>query len=119
MIGLPSSVRIFLAPEPTDLRRGFDGLAGLVRRAGGDPFSGHLFAFVSKRGDRIKLLTWDRGGFVLWYKRLERGHFPLPAVPPSGPTWTLDASQLGLLLDGFDFTKVTRPTRWEPVPRAA
>jgi transposase len=117
MIGLPLSVRIFLAPEPTDLRRGFDRLAGMVRRAGGDPFSGHLFAFVSKRGDGIKLLTWDRGGFVLWQKRLERGRFPLPAAAPSAAHWTLDASQLSLLLDGFDFTKVDRPSRWSPVPR--
>lgn len=114
MIGLPSSVRIFLAPEPTDLRAGFDSLAERVRRAGGDPYSGHLFAFLSKRKDRIKILTWDRGGFVLWYKRLEQGRFRLPKAPRPGVPWVIDASQLSLLLDGFDFTRIERPARWEP-----
>jgi transposase len=115
VIGLPSSVRIFLATEPADLRKGFDGLAGLVRRHGGDPFSGHLYAFVSRRRDRVKILTWDRGGFVVWYKRLERGRFPVPGrAVGDARTLALDAGELGLLLDGIDFRQVRRPTRWEP-----
>ena len=70
----PSSVKIFLATTPTDMRRGFDGLSALVTHdLGQDVFAGHLFVFVSRRGNRIKILSWDRGGFVLWYKRLERG----------------------------------------------
>ena len=69
MITLPPSVRIYLASQPTDMRRGFDGLMGMVRSVvHEDPFSGHLFVFVSKRRDRVKILFWDRGGFVLYYK---------------------------------------------------
>ena len=64
MLGLPSSVRIYLATEPTDMRKGIDSLAALVRRWGGNPFSGHLFVFMSRRRDRARILTWDRGGYV-------------------------------------------------------
>ena len=71
MLTVPSTVRVYLATEPVDLRRGHDGLCTLVRaRYDLDPHNGHLFAFVGKRGDRIKVLYWDRGGFVLLYKRL-------------------------------------------------
>ena len=81
MIGLPRAVKIYLATEPADMRKGFDGLAALVEAQGLDLYSGHLFVFVSKRADRVKVLTWDRGGFVLYYKRLERGRFPSPCQP--------------------------------------
>ncbi len=117
MIGLPSSVRIFLSPEPCDMRKGPDGLVAEVRRRGGNPFSGFLFVFASRRRDRIKILTWDRGGFVVWYKRLERGTFPV-AHDGGGATVSLDAGELALLLDGVDFRSVRRPARWEPA-RAA
>lgn len=80
MLSLPSSVRIYLLSGPTDMRKGFDGLAALVRAAGLDVFSGHLFVFVSRRSDRAKVLTFERGGFVLWYKRLELGRFRVPAA---------------------------------------
>lgn len=112
MIGLPTSVRIFLAPEPVDMRKGPDGLSAEVRRRGGDPFSGHLFVFASRRRDRIKILTWSRGGFIVWYKRLEKGRFPVPH--DGGQTVTLDAGELALLLDGIDFQRVQRPVPWEP-----
>lgn len=118
MIGLPSSVRIFLSPEPCDMRKGPDGLAAEVRRRGGDPYSGFLFIFASRRRDRIKILTWARGGFVVWYKRLERGRFPVPHGTGSGASITLDAGELAFLLDGVDFRSVRRPARWEPA-RAA
>lgn len=115
MIGLPSSVKIFLSIEPIDLRKGFDSLAGVVRQGGGDPFSGHLYVFVSRRRDRVKILTWDRGGFVLWYKRLERGRFPVPGRSGGDATTVpIDAGELAFLLDGVDFRQVRRPARWEP-----
>ena len=78
MLSVPGSVRILLWSEPIDMRKGFDGLAGLVRAAGEDALSGHLYVFVSRRRDRVKVLTWHRGGFVLWYKRIERGRLQLP-----------------------------------------
>ena len=68
MIGLPDSVRILLFSEPTDMRRGIDGLTGLVLLAGEDVYSGHLFVFVSRKRNRAKILTYQKGGFVLWYK---------------------------------------------------
>ena len=115
MISLPTSVRIYLAMVPTDMRKGHDGLAALVQRQmGQNVFSGHLFVFVSRRGDRVKILTWDRGGFVLWYKRLERGKFRLPQVSPDEEVLVLDSSELSMLLDGIDYSRVRKPARWRP-----
>lgn len=111
---LPTAVKIYLAPGPTDMRKGFDGLSALVTAAGLDVFSGHLFVFVSRRRDRIKILTWDRGGFVLWYKRLERGRFRLPAVDDGARTVRLDAGQLAMILDGVDVSQVRRSKPWTP-----
>lgn len=114
MFGLPSSVKIFIATDPTDMRRGFDGLSGIVRRWGEDVYSGHLFVFISRRGDRIKILTWDHGGFVLWAKRLEKGRFHLPPLSKTGQRIELDSGQLAMLLEGIDMSKVKRPPRWNP-----
>ena len=75
MISLSEATKVYLFAEPTDMRAGFDGLSHKVKRQGLELFSGHLFVFISKRGDRIKILTWERGGLTLWYKRLERGTF--------------------------------------------
>lgn len=115
MISLPPSVRIFLATRPTDMRKGHDGLAALVQRQmGQDVFSGHLFVFVSRRGNRIKILSWDRGGFVLWYKRLERGRFRLPRVGEDEAVLQLDSAELSMLVDGIDYSRVRKPPRWRP-----
>jgi transposase len=115
MLTLPPSVRIYLAAEPVDLRRGHDGLHAIVRNAWKlDPFGGHLFAFVGRRGNRIKILFWDRGGFVIYYKRLERGRFRLPRPREGATSITLDATQLGMLLDGIDVDRVHRARHWSP-----
>ena len=120
MLTLPPSVKIFLASAPTDMRKGHDGLAALVsQQLEQDVYSGHLYVFVSRRRDRCKILTWDRGGFVLWYKRLERGRFRLPLMETEQDSVKLDAGQLAMLLDGIDFSRVRRPLRWEPPRRAA
>jgi transposase len=118
MLNLPSAVQIYLATEPADMRKGFDGLATLVVARGLDIYSGHLFVFASKRRDRVKIITWDRGGFVLYYKRLERGRFKLPEL--DGDTVSLDAGQLAMLLDGVDIKRVSRNRPWRPPsgPRA-
>lgn len=112
---LPPSVRIYLSTEAVDLRRGHDGLYAIVRKQWSvDPFAGHLFVFVGRRANRVKILFWDRGGFVVYYKRLERGRFRLPRVQADATSVSLDATQLGMLLDGIDVERVRRPVHWTP-----
>jgi transposase len=104
--------RIWLAAEAADMRCGFDRLAERVRAViGQDPLDGHLFVFRSRRGDRLKILVWDRDGFVLWYKRLEAGVFKLPKVEAGTRSVELRASELAMILDGIDVS------RWKRVPR--
>lgn len=113
MLTLPPSVGIYLASAPTDMRKSIDGLTAIVRNAWAvDAYSGHLFVFTSRRGDRIKILCWDRGGFALYYKRLERGRFKMP--PVNAVTVRLDAAQLLMLLDGIDVAQVRRSNVWRP-----
>jgi transposase len=117
---LPTSVRILLATEPVDMRKSIDGLMALVRSAWGeDVYSGHLFVFASRKGDRLKILTYSRGGFVLFYKRLERGHFRLPRVEEGAQAVSLDAGQLAMLLDGIDMARVQRQPVWSPPGRGS
>lgn len=126
MIGLPSlraldrtqGPRIWLAVESTDMRCGFDRLAERVRAViGQDPMSDSLFIFRSRRGDRLKILLWDRDGFVLWYKRLETGVFKLPRVKDGTRSVELRASELAMILDGIDMTKLKRVPRYERAAR--
>lgn len=99
---IPSGTRIWLAAGATDMRRGFDGLAALVQqRLGADPFSGHLFIFRGRRGDRVKLLWWDGDGMCLLAKRLERGRFVWPQAADGAVH--LSAAQLSMLLEGIDW----------------
>lgn len=117
MITLPASVRIYLAAGAIDLRKSIDGLGALVMERGHDVYSGYLYVFTSRRGDRIKILTWDHGGFVLYYKRLERGRFRLPEVRVGQVEVELEATQLAMLLDGLDVQRVKPPRRWTPPTR--
>ena len=111
MLTLPPSVRIYLAAGATDLRRSIDGLSALVRdRLGLDPLTGHLFLFRNRRGDRLKILVWDRSGFWVLYKRLERGTFTWPAGEAATP-FEMRAADLMLLLSGVDVS-ATRRRRW-------
>lgn len=115
MLTLPSSVRVYLAAEPVDLRRGHDGLVAIVRGEWElNPFAGHLFVFLGRRLDRVKILVWDRNGFVLYYKRLSQGRFRMPKVPADATRVELDATTLAMLLDGIDVTHVRRPPPWVP-----
>ena len=122
MIGLPSlraldqaqATRIWLAVEATDMRCGFDRLAERVKTViGQEPLSGHYFLFRSRRGDRLKILVWDRDGFMLWYKRLESGVFKLPRVDEGARSVELRASELAMVLDGIDVSKLKRVPRYE------
>lgn len=102
MIALPSGVRIYLVAGVTDMRKGFDGLAALVQQAlAENPFSGQLFVFRGRRGDRIKVLWWDGQGLCLYAKRLERGRFVWPQVREGSVH--LSAAQLSMLLEGIDW----------------
>lgn len=110
---LPPSTRVFLAAEPTDMRCGFDALSARVQSVlSGDVFSGHLFVFRNRRADRVKVLYWDRSGFVILYKRLERSCFRCPEG--RGPRIEVEAAELGLLLEGIDLRGARRRVRWSP-----
>jgi transposase len=113
MLSIPQPVRIYLCAAPTDMRKGFDSLAALVaEELGGDPLSGHLFVFRSRRGDRLKLLYWDRDGLVLYYKRLEQGVFRFPAPASNAKRVEVTAEELSLLLWGIDPASVKRQNRY-------
>jgi transposase len=115
MLTLPSSVRVYLAAEPVDLRRGHDGLVAIVRSTWRlNPFEGHLFVFLGRRLDRVKILVWDRNGFILYYKRLSQGRFRMPCVPTGATRIEMDSTTLAMLLDGIDVKHVKRPSAWTP-----
>jgi len=105
-------VRVYLCTSPTDMRKGFDTLAALVRGLlAQDPLSGHLFLFLSRDRCRLKILYWDGDGFALWYKRLEQGTFRLPRAGGDRSAVELKASELAMLLDGIDLRSVKRTKR--------
>ncbi len=123
MLSLPLTVRVFLATAAVDGRRGIDGLAAIVRgHFGEDPLSGHLFVFRNRRGDRAKILYWDRSGFWLLQKRLERGVFRFPLDPARGGSAAarveVEAADLALLLEGIDLAGATRRARFTPGTQA-
>ena len=116
MLSLPPSVRIFVARRPVDMRRSFDGLSAVVIDVvQEDPQSGHVFVFFNRRRDRIKLLVWDRQGFWLAYKRLERGTFESLAVPGAERRVAIDRVRLAALLDGVSVKDMKDRARF---PRA-
>jgi transposase len=103
MLNFPASVRIFVAREPTDLRRSFDRLAAMATDVlGQDPFSGHIFCFFNRRRDRAKLLLWERGGFWLFYRRLEAGTFGVPGKQE------ITGRELFLVLEGIEVIRERR-----------
>src|SRR5262249_25368444 len=115
MLMLPSTVRVYVAAGTTDLRRSIDGLAMLVReRLALDPLSGHLFLFRNRRGERLKILAWDRSGFWVLYKRLERGTFAWPPETEATPV-EMRGTHLLLLLAGTDLTHTRRRRGYERV----
>jgi len=110
MLNLPPSVRIFIARDVVDLRKGFDGLSGLVINViDEDPQSGHLFVFFNRRRDRVKILYWDRSGYWLMYKRLEHGRFKVfDQASCRTDSFEMTATELSLLLDGVDLRGARR-----------
>jgi transposase len=117
MLSITSANRVLLCTAPTDMRRSFDTLAGMVRQhLGHDPLSGCWFVFRSRRGDRVKVLYWDRDGYALWYKRLEKGTFRFPATADGLAAVEVSAADLLMLLDGVDLKSVRRGERFTLAP---
>lgn len=116
MLTLPPAVKLYVAPQPVDARKGFDGLSLYVQaQLRLEPLSGHLFIFFNRRRDQVRILFWDRSGYVLWAKRLERGRFRLPQQwTRSGSHAQIESAELSLCLEGIDLTRAKRRPRWTP-----
>lgn len=116
MILLPDSVRIYVSASPTNLRKSFEGLSNEVRAVfAADPLCGHLFLFVNRRANQLKVLFWTRGGFLIVHKRLEQGRFSFPArLVPGAKYLELDVSELAMLLEGLMQGHTRAAKRWRP-----
>jgi len=114
VLTLPPSVRVYVAAEPTDLRKSFDGLSAQVeQRFGADPLCGHLFVFLNRRGDQVRILFWDRTGYCIMSKKLAQGRFRLGRELPQAATHVeVEAAELSLMLEGIDLTGAVRRKRW-------
>jgi len=107
MLALTGATRIYLYRGAADMRKSFDGLCGIIRSEfEADPISGSLFVFCNRRRNMVKLLYWDRDGFALWYKRLEKGTFRVPK--PGSGTAEIDRRSLSLLLEGVQPRRLNR-----------
>lgn len=120
MLSLPPSVRVFFATQPIDGRKGADSLMVIARDVfKHDPLSGHLFVFFSRRCDRVRVVYWDRNGFAMWSKRLERGKFK-PEFSRDGrlAASAIEAADLALIVEGIDLRGARRRARWEPAKKS-
>jgi transposase len=122
MLSLSLPGRVFLCMLPTDMRKSFDSLLGLVeQQLGQDPLAGDLFVFRSRRGDRLKLLYWDSDGLAIWYKRLEEGTFVFPTPDEQRALvgahgLVIRPAELAMLLDGIDLGNIKRRKRYQRPP---
>lgn len=113
MLSLSPAVKLWLCPDPVDMRLGFDGLHALVQsRLKADPLSGHLFIFRNRTADRLKVLYWGGHGLCLWAQRLEAGRYHFPAAAPDATSIELTACQFQMILDGIDLSRVKRFKRF-------
>lgn len=113
MLSLSPAIQVFMAVEPVDLRKGFDGLSAAVQTVfDRSVLDGHLFLFLNRRRDRIKILWWDRDGLAVFYKRLERGSYEVPRHESGAKQLRLDATQLALLLSGVQLDSVKHRPRY-------
>jgi transposase len=109
------AARYYLYREPTDMRKSFDGLCGLVNgQLGQNPMSGDVFIFLNKPRNRVKLLRWEPGGYVLFFKRLERGTFELPTVQNPGLSQMLDYGELAMIITGISMRNANKRVRFFP-----
>jgi len=118
MLTLPSTVRLFVALDPVDMRKGFDSLAALAQhQLGLDPLRGHIVMFTNKRGNLMKLLFFDRSGWAVLYKRLESGTFQIPKVDGTSGRAEIDQAELLMILEGIDLRSVVRRKRYRHRPK--
>lgn len=114
MLSIASQTRIFIAVQATDMRKGFDGLCGVVSDTlKQDPLSGALFLFINRRRDRMKVLYWDGDGLAIWYRRLEQGTFQIPAPNDQLTAVELRSDEFTMLLRGIDLSSVKRRKRFQ------
>lgn len=112
MLSFRPGVRIFISTEPTDMRKGFDGLSAIVEHGwGASPLSGDLFVFSNRRQTLLKLLYWDTDGYAIWYKRLERGTFRIPTPTVEGRI-ELTTAKLAMILEGIDIQNTRKRKRY-------
>lgn len=120
MLGFTAAQRYYLSRQAADMRKSYDGLSGLVRQGlGRDPLSGEVFIFLNRRRTQMKLLVWDRSGFVVWGKRLERGTFELPRGSDQGASVVLNWEELVMILEGVRLGSVQRRKRYSREKAAA
>ncbi len=121
MLNFPPGIQVFMAIEPVDMRKSFDGLSAAVQAVfERNVLDGHLFLFLNRRRDRIKILWWDRDGLAIWSKRLELGSYEVPRHEPNTSRLQLDATQLALLLNGVRIDSAQRRRRYvRPLSAAA
>ncbi|MEA3476683.1 MAG: IS66 family insertion sequence element accessory protein TnpB [Bacteroidota bacterium] len=113
MFSLTSSFRYYLYREPTDMRRSFDGLSGIVQgQLERNPTSGEVFIFINRRRNKVKLLRWEQGGFILYYKRLEQGTFELPKFEKDSVSYRMSWSGLMLMIEGISIEKSKQRRRY-------
>ncbi len=107
LFGLTGQARMFLYAGPADMRKGFDGLSGLViNKLKQNPLSGDIFIFINRQRTLIKLLVWDQTGFAIWHKRLEQGTFEMPSVDPSNSSVEINRQKLMLILEGISLKNI-------------
>lgn len=116
MLVIPRAVRVYIATSPVNLRKSFEGLSNEVRAVlAKDPLAGHVFVFLNRRRNQVKLLVWTRGGYTIVHKRLERGKFVFTSkVAEDVPSVELDVHELSMLLEGIDVARARTSARWEP-----
>jgi transposase len=113
MLNIAADTRIFVTLGATDMRKGFDGLSGIIYGTlEQDPLSGHLFLFVNRRRDKLKILYWDGDGLAIWYRRLEQGTFQMPKVRDDLKSAEIRSDELTMLLRGIDYSNVKRRKRF-------
>lgn len=114
MIGLTQRHKYHLYEKPTDMRKGFDGLSGLVSmKMNRDPADGEVYIFINRRRDKMKMLVWEKGGFMMYYKRLEQGTFELPITKNEQESICLEWDTLVMMITGIQLSKIVRKKRYE------